>query len=801
MKIGACRSKNSVSCAALTVLLGLWLVGVLIIPSWAADPVYIPNEYIVHVQPGSSTAAINQSVARMGASVVKPLALKDTFLIRVGRTASSTPRYYTTMTQAAWVIDRLQPNFAYYASVIPTDPFWPNLWGMRSINMPMAWEIQKGSDRVIVAVNDTGVAKHPDLINRLLNGYDFSDNDNDPTDEDGHGTHVAGTIAAQGNNSMGVVGVCWDKVRILPVRVLGGTNGGSTQSIVDGLDYARQQGANVINMSYGIIIPGMDDFAQRDKLVELKNAGIILVAAAGNNATRFVSPDLSAPAKYDETIAVAAVGPYDGIAPYSSFGPRNEVDISAPGGDFTFGMDAMIYSTSYDPAKKVFGYEYMQGTSMAAPHVAGAAALLLSAGVPSSDVRSRLINSTRPPKTSTMDVRKYGAGILDMQAALTNASVRILSPIKGSTVSNPDFKIAIKGVLLSSVKIYLDYGDSNEDGIPDNDNEIPIIDNVSRFTNTTQTTIAFNYNQISSTPLSTGTHTLYVKAVSIADKVTVAADWLQFNVAKRIIRAGMHLISFPYAFDSATVTPQDLMPNSTFNPTNANRSVLMRWVGAPRTAYDSTPIGYQVYDPRQTNILNPVQMAWSRPLYDPFDLSAGQGIGRSYAISNLAGLSASVKQSVRSEGGGTYYDKVTSPVTRQGVPLFPAGSGFWLIVPFDTQVSDIYPTTDSISTLDRSKGFTIRLYKGWNMIGNPYAHNVPWKAVLFSYQNSKPKGLLEAEAAGWINSTLFAYRNTGTPGYQPITSRDMLESYRGYWLRSSVGGVDPSQSLVMTILW
>ena len=797
MKLGACRSSKSVLRAALVVLLGLWLISAIVIPVGAADLVYMPNEYIVHVLPGSSSAAIDQSVAKLGASVVGPLSVKDTYLIRIGRTAGdSTSRYYATRVtpQATqWVIDRLQPNYIYYPNAIPTDPYWNNLWGMQSINIPKAWEIEKGADRIVVAVNDTGVARHPDLVNRMLPGYDFADNDNDPTDGDGHGTHVAGTIAAQGNNSIGVVGVCWDKVRILPVRVLG-TNGGTSQMLIDGLEYARQQGAHVVNMSYGIYFPGADDFAQRDKLIELKNAGIILVAAAGN-----LTADLSAPAKYDETIAVAAVGPFDGIAPYSSFGPRNEVDIAAPGGDSTFGTEAEIFSTGYNPTTKAFGYEYMQGTSMAAPHVSGAAALLLSEGVPASDVRSRLINSARPPKTGTMDTVKYGAGILDVQAALSNASIRILTPVKGSTVnSTPDFKISIRGISLSSIKVYLDYGDLNEDGIPDNDNEMPIIDgsNVSSFTNTTQTTIAFNYSQLISTPLTTGTHTIYVKGVSSADRVSVAADWLQFSVAKRVIRAGMHLCSFPYPLDTATVTPQDILPSANFSLTNANRSLLMRWVGAPRTAYDVNPIGYQTYDPSQTSPLSPSQMAWSRPLYDPYDLSAGLGIGKSYAISNLLSLSAITKQSIRSNGGGTYYDTAT----RQGEPVFTAGSGFWLIVPFDTAINDTYPTTDSISTFDRSKGFTIRIYKGWNMIGNPYAHNVPWRAALFTYQGHT-KSLLEAEAAGWINSTLFAYRNTGIPGYQPITSRDMLETYRGYWLRSSVGGVDPSQSLVMTILW
>ncbi len=167
-------------------------------------------------------------------------------------------------------------------------------WDMELIKMPSAWDITKGDPinggkPVVVAVVDSGVALHPDLVSRLLPGYDFQTNSpGGNNDQNGHGTHVAGTIAAQGNNSIGICGVCWDSVEILPVRVMDSAGAGATTTIVPGLDYALQQGAQVVNMSFGLLPPGTDDVTEKAEIqkMEAANPPIVLVAAAGIMAAR-----------------------------------------------------------------------------------------------------------------------------------------------------------------------------------------------------------------------------------------------------------------------------------------------------------------------------------------------------------------------------------------------------------------------------------------------------------------------------------------------------------------------------------
>ena len=154
---------------------------------------------------------------------------------------------------------------------------------MNVINAPKAWDKEKGSSSVTVAVVDTGVSPHPDIAARLLVGADFYDTANldGHMDMVGHGTHVSGTIAAQGDNDLGICGVCWNGVKILPVRVLG-PDGGSDDQVINGLIYAYLQGAQVVNMSLG---GPSDDPAFHQALTILNDAGMILVAAAGNDAS------------------------------------------------------------------------------------------------------------------------------------------------------------------------------------------------------------------------------------------------------------------------------------------------------------------------------------------------------------------------------------------------------------------------------------------------------------------------------------------------------------------------------------
>lgn len=772
MKLHRSQARRHTLLVAWSILASLLMIAVGAVAVSASGPIYVPNEYIVTAVRGASLNAVNQSVAQLGGQIVRPLPLPDTYLVRLGTTARST-RTTVRFQVATWAIRTISPNFVrrFAATAVPNDPSFGAQWGMGSINMPGAWSIQKGSAAVTVAMNDSGVANHPDLAGRLLQGYDFHDNDADPSNDlVGHGTFGSGVIAAQGNNGMGVCGVCWDGVKILPVRI-GDAAGPTTDTILLGLDYALQQQADVVNMSYG---GPYDDANEHLKIQELASAGIILVAAAGNEGTELV-PDVLAPARYPECIAVGATGPNDEIAYYSSFGPGNMVDISAPGGDLALGDTAMIYSTSvtWTDGVPTFDYEFSQGTSFAAPHVAGAAALLLSAGVAPSEVRSRLESSARRPRTGTMDVRKYGAGILDMTAALSNGSVVLSKPVKGSTVNdNPDFKISVRGIDPNSLSVYLDYADGDENGQPDDlPSEIPVLSGRDAiiYLNSGSTAYLFNWAKISNTPLSPGFHFVYVTATTTEGEEV--SDWGTFSVASKLIPRGTYLVSLPYAsalslndglrhplpqellWDAGTSQPLD------FRSDSSTRSKLIRW-----STLDSV---YRYYLPDTNNIPATNDMSWMNLASPFFNAPTGGG----FLVSDMNTLQ------------------------------FPAGSGFWLILQQDAVFSGAFPA------IAASGGLSVPLYKGWNLIGNPFTRSVALGQIQLKYRGATR--LLDDDqrsANPWVqrpsgqSSQFFGYSSQGVPGYVAVPSiSGRLEPYQGYWIRALVGGSQPQDRLFIVL--
>jgi serine protease len=295
--------------------------------------------------------------------------------------------------QARPGVRHAQPNYIYRTFFEPNDPLYPLQWHYELINLPAAWAHTRGDASVVVAVIDTGVlADHPDLQGKLTAGYDFVDMDDNPEDPGGgtgfHGTHVAGTVAAAFDNALGVAGV-GGATMIMPVRALG-DGGGEDWDIVmavrwaAGLDVFDEddnlifKGANpradIINMSFGG--PGNSE-ALRNAIQEAREAGVILIAAAGNSA----SADLIYPAAFEEVISVSAVDAYARLAYYSSFGPT--IALAAPGGNLNTDSqpdsyaDGVLSTWARSAGGTIVpGYGYSQGTSMAAPHVAGVAALM-----------------------------------------------------------------------------------------------------------------------------------------------------------------------------------------------------------------------------------------------------------------------------------------------------------------------------------------------------------------------------------------------------------------------------------------
>jgi subtilisin family serine protease len=286
------------------------------------------------------------------------------------------------------------------------DPLRPQQWGLDTIGADAAHATSTGSGAV-VAVIDTGVdAAHEDLAGRLLPGHDFVENDNTPQDDNGHGTHVSGIVAADAGNGKGIEGVA-PGAMILPVRVLDKDGQGTTDNVAKGIDYAVAHHADVINLSLGgdavTSVLGADDVYTKAVQNALDH-GVVVIAAAGNDTAPFCEQ----PAVTGPLLCVGAIDRREMRTFYSSSG-----DLVAPGGSATVGgSDEDILST-YNDGK----YQALAGTSQATPHVSGVAALLVSLGLHGKAVTARILATARDAGVPGPD-DVYGAGILDARAAV-----------------------------------------------------------------------------------------------------------------------------------------------------------------------------------------------------------------------------------------------------------------------------------------------------------------------------------------------------------------------------------------------
>ncbi|MEM7555540.1 MAG: DUF5942 domain-containing protein [Cyanobacteria bacterium P01_A01_bin.84] len=299
----------------------------------------------------------------------------------------------------------------------PNDPMYNKQWNLRNINIEGAWKETKGNG-VTVAVIDTGVTQVRDLKEtKFVKGYDFVNDRVNASDDHGHGTHVAGTVAQSTNNAYGVAGVAYE-ASIMPLKVLSAYGGGTVADIAASIKFAADNGADVINMSLG---GGGESELMKEAIEYAHKKGVVIIAAAGNESAN----GASYPARYPHVIGVSAIGADGEKAPYSNFGAG--VDISAPGGS----EGGKILQQTIDPENK--GEEVFlgfQGTSMAAPHVAGVAALIRATGVEEpTEVLNVLTKSARNEKDDELNY--YGAGQLNAQEAVKIATQ--------GQISIPDF--------------------------------------------------------------------------------------------------------------------------------------------------------------------------------------------------------------------------------------------------------------------------------------------------------------------------------------------------------------------------
>ena len=328
----------------------------------------------------------------------------------------------------------VEPNFMASSFATVNDTLYRYQWNFNNttnggINVEQAWKVSTGAN-AIVAVLDTGIAyknhqdatgtyyQAPDLAStRFVSGYDFINNDAHANDDHSHGTHVAGTIAQSTNNSLGAAGIAFDAT-LMPVKVLGKDNFGSYSAIANGIRWAADRGAHIINMSLG---GSSASRTLEDAVAYAYSRGVTIIAAAGNNGTNAVSY----PAAYDNyVIAVSATRFDEKLAGYSNYG--SSISLAAPGGDLSVdqngdGRGDGIVQNTFNPNTKdtsAFGYYYYQGTSMAAPHVAGVAALIVSQGITDPAEVRHILESTAKDRGPVGKDIYYGHGIVDAGAAM-----------------------------------------------------------------------------------------------------------------------------------------------------------------------------------------------------------------------------------------------------------------------------------------------------------------------------------------------------------------------------------------------
>ncbi len=419
----------------------------------------VPYQALLETDPGASLPASARLIGRAGRAQLvadaTPTPLQRQLQLPAGAGVSSElrARYETLLMikslAAVPGIHLAEPNAVRQALLTPDDQFFDLQWHYEAINIPQAWDLSTGSPDVVVAVIDTGVLLgHPDLQGQLTDGYDFvaanRSNDGDGPDANPndagdariagassfHGTHVSGTVAARTGNAIGVAGVGFNS-RVMPIRVLG-INGTTSAELINAILFAADlpngegvrpsRPADIINMSLG---GGSFNQCEQNAIVDAVDAGVIVVAAAGNDGDD--AP--SYPAAYDGVVSVAATTISNARASYSNFGPS--VDVAAPGGSSTTdlngdgfgdGVASTVGDDTNGPVR--FGYGFQNGTSMAAPHVAGVLALMKAAypGLTPAQVDAELAAGTLTADLGAPGRDDaFGNGLIDASAAVTRA--------------------------------------------------------------------------------------------------------------------------------------------------------------------------------------------------------------------------------------------------------------------------------------------------------------------------------------------------------------------------------------------
>lgn len=389
---------------------------------WTEESAWdIPGQYVVDAKDDVSDSDLADLASKFHLTF-HPTDLEAETRIELTEMDASTAARVLPELAADPRIEHVEPLAKVRAFFVPDDPMLKDQWHMERIGATRAWDFATGRG-VTVAVVDTGIAcetygpftKIKDLLQtECVEGWSFISNDSHASDDQGHGSHVAGTIAQSTNNGIGATGVAFH-ARLMPVKVLNEDGWGSTADVADGIRWAADHGAHVINLSLG---GPRNSKVLEDAVKHALSKGSVVVAAAGNSGG-----SVGYPGATDGVIGVSASDPDDKLAKFSSRGKG--VDIAAPGVNVT---QQSICKKGRDSCQEYYSWN---GTSMASPHVAGAAALMMSLGVTDpAAVEGALKASARVVDDSEKGRLLFGAGILQAADAASrvtflHAAVRI----------------------------------------------------------------------------------------------------------------------------------------------------------------------------------------------------------------------------------------------------------------------------------------------------------------------------------------------------------------------------------------
>jgi thermitase len=391
----------------------------------SAQPAYAPGRVVVkfakdvaaaeraHLE-RANHAAVTRTINDVGATVLKV-------------PAGDEVRVVSALERSGKVVYAERDGVVLPTDTNPNDPYYPyggstpygGQWGDLYTQAPKTWDLTTGSTQVAVAVIDSGVDQsHPDLTANLLPGFNVLDGSSNTNDSYGHGTEVAGVIAAVTNNAAGVAGYCW-QCRILPVKVYNSSNGAYASDIATGITWAADHGARVVNIS---MAGSAASSAMASAISYAQSRGVLVVGAAGNSGCDCPTY----PASYPDVLAVAASDQYDGLYSYSNFG--SWVDVAAPGQNTT--------TVLTDPSTGApHGYNAFGGTSSAAPVVAGIAGLLLSVSPTSTPAAlMAAITANVDPTTGTKSTASGRVNAYKAVTALAGGGASTITSPSNSTL-------------------------------------------------------------------------------------------------------------------------------------------------------------------------------------------------------------------------------------------------------------------------------------------------------------------------------------------------------------------------------